>query len=934
MKKILTIMKKLSLIAFLLAFCFVSFSLFGHENKLYSEIQQAKAKNLFFENATLQRVNPNAEILKNFINPAEVYFFENFSLDLKNNPVKAMDLLLPLNNENMMLELIEVPEDFYNYVVTTSEGETFAANKAIKHYRGIVKGDIHSTVVITFYEDEIMGLICTDEGNFNIVKETQSNKYMLYNDKNLKEKSSFSCGNTDDFIHPYDPEVLFGERNADVLDKKVRFYVETEYDIFQNKGSVAAVETYITFIFSQVYVLYLNEEIKTEISELYVWTTTDPFTGGDTDALLTQFKNNKTSINGDLGILLTFRNVGGGQAAGFNGLCNSSVKESLAVAMIDNSCSTVPTYSWTVMVCTHELGHLFGSRHTHACVWNGNNTAIDGCYNVEGSCSKPSIPSGGGTIMSYCHLQSVGIKFNLGFGPQPGNVIRNRVTNAPCLLLDLPNTITFESLVINDSEENNNGRLNPGETVHLTVSMKNLTDQPVNNVRVKFTTSDEFVTIVNGEANYGNFAANEIKTIENAFTITLSKNATNQHEIAVVLEAISNGNTEKSPVTITVYDYTLKLLDIKISNENGEIAPGETSDVNIYLKNIGDEPASNLKVELTTSSSYLTINEGTAYYGQLNATQYKYRTYNVTLSPNTPAGTKYVTVTLIITDEFGRITKFVALLNFKNVGEAPQVCAPIKDLSAQIVDPDIIFTWSAPSEGTPEKYLIYCNDKLLGETTNLTYTIADAKIGIHHFSVEALYADGCTSEAACVEAVIPCLSVELSLVQEEKSFLLSWLPVQENVTYLLYKNSNFLVEVEGNEYIDSEIEEDVMYCYNVILICPDNLEAEPSNEACETMVGINELQNNVKIAPNPTTGELRITSDALHITNVEVFDIYGRKTISDIRLSDIRYSTSEVGKSEIGKSEIEINISHLSSGIYFIRVQTENGTIMRKVVKQ
>ena len=86
------------------------------------------------------------------------------------------------------------------------------------------------------------------------------------------------------------------------------------------------------------------------------------------------------------------------------------------------------------MVVTHEMGHLIGSRHTHACVWNGNNTAIDGCEGqTEGSCSLPGYPSGGGTIMSYCHLQSVGINFNNGFGTQPGNVIRNTVANANCL---------------------------------------------------------------------------------------------------------------------------------------------------------------------------------------------------------------------------------------------------------------------------------------------------------------------------------------------------------------------------------------------------------------------------------------------------------------------------------------------------------------------
>ena len=46
-----------------------------------------------------------------------------------------------------------------------------------------------------------------------------------------------------------------------------------------------------------------------------------------------------------------------------------------------------------------------GSSHTHACVWNGDNTAIDGCAATEGSCARGGIPpSNGGTIMSYCDL--------------------------------------------------------------------------------------------------------------------------------------------------------------------------------------------------------------------------------------------------------------------------------------------------------------------------------------------------------------------------------------------------------------------------------------------------------------------------------------------------------------------------------------------------
>ena len=96
-------------------------------------------------------------------------------------------------------------------------------------------------------------------------------------------------------------------------------------------------------------------------------------------------------------------------------------------------------------------------------------------------------------------------------------------------------------------------------------------------------------------------------------------------------------------------------------------------------------------------------------------------------------------------------------------------------------------------------------------------------------------------------------------------------------------------------------------------------------------VGIVETHNcaSLRVYPNPTTGVLNIqetmNNEQLTMNNVEVFDIYGRKVISDMRLSDMRYPTSE-----IGKSEITINISHLPAGIYFLKVGNE--TV--KVVKQ
>lgn len=86
---------------------------------------------------------------------------------------------------------------------------------------------------------------------------------------------------------------------------------------------------------------------------------------------------------------------------------------------------------------THEMGHNIGSPHTHNCVWGPNkNTSIDNCTIPDDgtSCTQGPRPTNGGTIMSYCHLvNGVGINFTKGFGPEPGQLMRDAITSKSCL---------------------------------------------------------------------------------------------------------------------------------------------------------------------------------------------------------------------------------------------------------------------------------------------------------------------------------------------------------------------------------------------------------------------------------------------------------------------------------------------------------------------
>jgi hypothetical protein len=88
------------------------------------------------------------------------------------------------------------------------------------------------------------------------------------------------------------------------------------------------------------------------------------------------------------------------------------------------------------------------------------------------------------------------------------------------------------------------------------------------------------------------------------------------------------------------------------------------------------------------------------------------------------------------------------------------------------------------------------------------------------------------------------------------------------------------------------------------------------------IVGIEEaVTPSVQVYPNPTSGELRVTSYELQVTSIEVFDVFGR-----MQKSEVRNQKSE--------GEILMDIANLPSGAYILRIQTENGIITKKVIKQ
>lgn len=355
---------------------------------------------------------------------------------LKNNPSQLITLELPTKSHgNIVLEL-------YKTEVVSSEFKVFASSDRENpypyelgtYYWGTVKGDTESIASLSISSNGITGFIYSKGETFILGKLYQDTEaYVLYKESDLLIQNMLGC-DVDESKHFIGQAMESSVRVADP-NNCVKMYLEVDKDIYDNKGTVQATADYINDVFTQVAILYANEEINFTVNEILVWDTTDPYTGPSTSDYLNQFRNALGGVyNGDLAHLVGYQ--GGGGIAYVDVLCNDTY--GVGYSDINSSFSIVPTYSWTIEVLTHEIGHNLGSSHTHNCVWNGNNTAIDRCgpqagYDAAACNDNAPLPSAG-TIMSYCHLVSgIGIDFNLGFGPQPGDLIRDNVYNASCL---------------------------------------------------------------------------------------------------------------------------------------------------------------------------------------------------------------------------------------------------------------------------------------------------------------------------------------------------------------------------------------------------------------------------------------------------------------------------------------------------------------------
>ena len=502
----------------------------------------------------------------------------------------------------------------------------------------------------------------------------------------------------------------------------------------------------------------------------------------------------------------------------------------------------------------------------------------------------------------------------------------------------------YVSHKINDKNGNNNGNINPGENANIDITFNNSSNDSFSNVKAVLRSSSEYVTITDSIAQISSINAKGNTTIENIFAFTLDENTTPRTLLAFDVYFYNENDEVISYIRVPVYvsGSEIQFSSFIIQNDdngNGLLEAGETADLGIVLNNIGNEIAVGLKGVISTTNSKLTINSTEAEFNSIGENSSTVAYFNVTLADN--AGDNFkLPIKMNVTDAFNNAYEFEGTYK-----KSCEIVFELYDTSGDGWNKAALVV--SYSDGTPDEAFTIQD----GKTKTYKRKIAnDVEISlswvkgswdlensfiIKNESDNIIYRNGgfldngflyswvnnCSCQNNSFDICEPVKSINADVNKD--IVIITWTaPDQEIVKYEIYRDTKYVGETDGLSFVDTEIEHNraFAYTYSVRPVYEDCDGAFRSVTA-KWGVNVNEYSHDTKVTvyPNPTNDKIYIVTEA-EIEEVVVYTITG--VIVGQQTTDNRQQT------------LSIDLSELNAGIYFIKINTEEGNIVKRIIKQ
>jgi hypothetical protein len=172
------------------------------------------------------------------------------------------------------------------------------------------------------------------------------------------------------------------------------------------------------------------------------------------------------------------------------------------------------------------------------------------------------------------------------------------------------------------SHGNNNGIANPGETIELSIQLKNWGTTLAQNVSGTLTADDPYVTISQNVSNYGNIAASGLAWSASNYVISIAGDCPDEHQTSINIDVVATGRpTYSSMVPIVVSAANLEFDHRVLSNVgvNGVFDPGEEGNITITLNNIGGYTATNVTGTMFSSHPLAEVTDSVGTFGTIGS---------------------------------------------------------------------------------------------------------------------------------------------------------------------------------------------------------------------------------------------------------------------------------------------------------------------------
>lgn len=259
----------------------------------------------------------------------------------------------------------------------------------------------------------------------------------------------------------------------------------------------------------------------------------------------------------------------------------------------------------------------FGSSYLQVCINDAANSFLEGAWvtltNEDETFQETAFSNAEGEVLLSLNGADTGIY----------DLVVTAHNFIPFLdmveIMQVEQYVNLDTLIYDDVTGNNNGELNPGETVELIPTFHNYGSAAITNVIADFQLEHDHLELLNNELIVGNIAAGESVTPASGVLLSVSDAALDGMQGRLQINITdSSGNAWTGLYFISISGANLAVLDFVVTGSEYP-EPGVESDIYFIIENTGSQTAENICAELICHDPRVMVTDNLGSFGNIPA---------------------------------------------------------------------------------------------------------------------------------------------------------------------------------------------------------------------------------------------------------------------------------------------------------------------------